>query len=165
MFEPRWPILFGLPGVVIRGVMANLRRIYHELVRFETELWAAVDLRLRSDCGLPLTWFEVLFLLRREPGQRVYDVATAFAISVGGASKVVDKIEAAGLCRRVANPEDRRSNLLELTPSGAACVDEALLIFDDEIQLRVGGVMTEPELEQFERSLLRLRGGNPAAPA
>ena len=113
--------------------MADLPRIYHDLVRFETELWAAVDARLRQDCGLPLTSFEIMQLVGRHPGRRVQDIAAEFAITVGGTSKVVDRIEAAGHCRRVPNPTDRRSALIELTAAGAEKLAEAVPVFQDEL--------------------------------
>lgn len=139
--------------------MADLKRIYHDLVRFETELWTTMDARLRNECGLPLTWFEIMYLLQREPRQRVHDVAVAFAITVGGVSKVIDKIEDAGFCRRVPNPEDRRSSLLELTATGTACVDIALPIFEDELNLRFRSVLDEADLEAVGRGLRVLRIG------
>lgn len=139
--------------------MADLKRLYHDLVRFETELWTAMDARLRSECGLPLTWFEIMYLLRREPRQRVHDVALTFAITVGGVSKVIDKIEGAGFCRRVPNPEDRRSSFLELTATGTACVDTALPVFEDELSQRFRSVLDDADLDAVERGLQILRIG------
>jgi DNA-binding MarR family transcriptional regulator len=48
---------------------------------------------------------------------RVFDINEQLSITVG-ASKLVDRIEAAGLCRRRVNPDDRRSRFIELTPAG-----------------------------------------------
>jgi DNA-binding MarR family transcriptional regulator len=137
--------------------MVDLKRLYHDLVRFETELWAAVETRLRTDCDLPLTWFEIMQLLGREPRRRVQDVAKEFAISVGGASKVVDRIEAAGFCRRIPNPQDGRSALLELTETGQQKLAEAVPVFEDELALRFRSVLGEGELERMALSLRLLR--------
>jgi hypothetical protein len=52
---------------------------------------------------------------------RVLHIAKALSITVGGASKVVDKVEAAGSCRRRGNPTDGRSNLIQLTDAGEGC--------------------------------------------
>lgn len=142
--------------------MADLPRIYHDLVRFETELWAAVDARLRQDCGLPLTSFEIMQLVGRHPGRRVQDIAVEFAITVGGTSKVVDRIEAAGHCRRVPNPTDRRSALIELTAAGAEKLAEAVPVFQDELERRLGSVLSEAELDRLALSLSVLRAGTAA---
>jgi len=133
--------------------MTDLQVLYHDLVRFETELWAALDARLRSDCNLPLTWK----LLRHRDGQRVHDVAEEFVITVGGASKIIDRIELAGLCRRVPNPRDRRSVLIVLTPEGTGKVDAATAVFDDELARRFGAVLGPVELDRMAAGLRLLR--------
>ena len=137
--------------------MVDVKRLYHDLVRFETQLWAAVEARLRADCDLSLTWFEIMQLLGREPRRRVQDVAMEFAISVGGASKVVDRIVAAGFCRRIPNPQDGRSALLELTETGQQKLAEAVPVFEDELALRFRSVLGEGELERMALSLRLLR--------
>ena len=142
--------------------MADLPRLYHDLVRFETELWAGVDSRLRQDCAVPLTWFETMQLLGRQPRCRVQDIATEFAITVGGTSKVVDRIEAAGYCRRVAHPTDRRSALIELTTAGAKKLGEAVPVFQDELERRFNSVLSEAELDRLSLTLSLLRAGTAA---
>jgi DNA-binding MarR family transcriptional regulator len=98
--------------------VSDLRRVFNDLIRFETEVWNAADARLKSDFDLPLTHFEPMSVIDRVPGCRVYDIATELSITTGGASRLVDRIEASGYCRRLPNPADRRSSLLELTPEG-----------------------------------------------
>jgi MarR family transcriptional regulator, organic hydroperoxide resistance regulator len=137
--------------------MTDLKRLYHDLVRFETELWAAVDARLRRDCELRLTWFEIMQLLGGRDGLRVQDVATEFVITVGGTSKVVDRIEEAGLCRRVPNPNDRRSALLALTPKGQEKLEHAVPVFEDELARRFSAVLGGAELDRMATGLKLLR--------
>jgi len=66
------------------------------------------------------------------PGCRVYDIATELSSTTGGTSKLVDRIEASGYCRRLPNPADRRSSLLELTEEGQRMLAEAGVAFDEE---------------------------------
>src|SRR5690349_12241943 len=105
--------------------MGDLKQLYRELVSLEIELWNGIEARMRAQHDLPLTSFEVLHLLQRRPGTRIQDIAEEFSITVGGTSKVVDRLEAAGLCERRANPDDRRSSIVELTPEGRKLVDGA----------------------------------------
>ncbi|AXK44852.1 MarR family winged helix-turn-helix transcriptional regulator [Brachybacterium saurashtrense] len=139
--------------------MTDLKRLYHDLVRFETELWAAVDARLRRDCDLQLTWFEIMQLLDHRPGLRVQDIATEFVITVGGTSKVVDRIEKAGYCRRKPNPHDRRSALLVLTSTGKEKLGLAAPVFEDELERRFGAVLGGAELDRMATGLKLLRAG------
>jgi DNA-binding MarR family transcriptional regulator len=131
--------------------------VFNDLVRFEIELWDAVDSRLKAGCGLPLTHFEPMSVMARLGGCRVYDIATELGITTGGVSKLVDRIEANGHCRRRPNPGDRRSSLLELTPQGRRLLAEAVAVFDDELERRLGAAVPERTLRQFAAALTRLR--------
>jgi DNA-binding MarR family transcriptional regulator len=134
--------------------------LFSELIRFETELWNAVDARLRSEHDLQLTWFEPMQVMSKYPACRVLDIKDELSITVGGASKLVDRIAAAGLCRRRANPDDRRSQIIELTPAGRRLLGKATKSFEDELQARLASVVTGRALLQFGATLTRLRAAN-----
>jgi MarR family transcriptional regulator, organic hydroperoxide resistance regulator len=137
--------------------MSDLRRVFNDLIRFEIQLWNAVDARLKSEFDLPLTHFEPMSVMDRLPRCRVYDIASELGITTGGTSKLVDRIEASGYCRRLANPDDRRSSLLELTDEGRRVFAAADAAFDDELQRRLGAAVPERTLRQFATTLTRLR--------
>jgi MarR family transcriptional regulator, organic hydroperoxide resistance regulator len=137
--------------------MSDLRRLFNDIIRFEIELWNAVDARLKSEFNLPLTHFEPMSVIDRLPGCRVYDIASELGITTGGTSKLVDRIEANGYCRRLPNPADRRSSLLELTPAGKRLFAEAGVAFDEELQRWLGAAVPERTLRQFAATLARLR--------
>jgi DNA-binding MarR family transcriptional regulator len=143
--------------------MTDLASVFNDLVRLEIELWNAVDARLKNDFDLPLTHFEPMSVIDRVPGCRVYDIATELIITTGGASKLVDRIEASGYCRRLPNPADRRSSLVKLTPQGESLLAEARIVVDEELQLRLGNVLPERTLRQFAGTLSRLRAADPAS--
>jgi DNA-binding MarR family transcriptional regulator len=140
--------------------MADLKRLFSELIRFETDLWNGVDDRLRSDHDLLLTWFEAMQVISRYKRCRVFDIKEELSITVGGTSKLVDRIEAAGLCRRRANPDDGRSQMIELTPAGQRLMVKAGKSFDDELLARLDRVVSERALDQFVATLIRLRSAN-----
>lgn len=137
--------------------MPDLRNLFNDIIRFEIELWNAVDARLKSEFGLPLTHFEPMSVMDRLPRCRVYDIASELGITTGGTSKLVDRIEASGYCRRLPNPEDRRSSLLELTDEGRRMFAEAGKACDDELERRLGAALPERTLRQFATTLARLR--------
>jgi MarR family transcriptional regulator, organic hydroperoxide resistance regulator len=110
--------------------VSDLRRLFNDIVRFEIELWNSIDTRLKREFDLPLTHFEPMAVIDTLPGCRVYDIARELGITTGGTSKLVDRIEANGYCRRLPNPADRRSSLLELTPEGQRLFAEAGVAFD-----------------------------------
>lgn len=137
--------------------MSDLRQLFNDIIRFEIELWNAVDARLKSEFDLPLTHFEPMSVIDRLPGCRVYDIARELGITTGGTSKLVDRIEASGYCRRLPNPADRRSSLLELTEAGRRLLAEAGVAFDEELQSRLGAAVPERTLRQFAATLGRIR--------
>jgi DNA-binding MarR family transcriptional regulator len=137
--------------------MANLRQVYSDLIRLETELWDAVDRRLREEAGISMAGFDVMQVIAQTPSCRVYDIARALSITVGGTSKAVDRIEAAGHLVRRSNPDDRRSSIIELTPAGAQLVARAGDVVDDELQLRLGSVLSEAELGRLHGLISRVR--------
>jgi MarR family transcriptional regulator, organic hydroperoxide resistance regulator len=137
--------------------MEDLKQLFSDLVRFETELWNAVDARLRAEHDLPLHKFEPMQIVSRTPDCRVYDIAEALSLTTGGVSKIVDSIEASGWVRRRPNPEDRRSSIIELTPAGKKLLSKATRTFEAELDERLGGALSHQALRQFTSALTGLR--------
>jgi DNA-binding MarR family transcriptional regulator len=146
-----------------RDADPELRVLFSELVRLETELWDAVEGRLRADHGITLPFFEFLQIISRHPNCRVQDIAAELSITVGGTSKIVDRIEAAGYCARHANPSDRRSSILALTPAGKRLLPKITATVDDELGARLGSVLSARSLTELIGTLSGLRGGFSAA--
>ena len=96
-------------------------------------------------------------VIARTPRCRVQDIATELNITVGGTSKIVDRIEAAGHCARRANPDDRRSSIVELTPAGRRLLARAAGAVEDELRGRLGAALSDRAAVQLTRTLTRLR--------
>jgi len=137
--------------------VTDLRGLFNDLMRFEIEIWNAIDARLKRDFDLPLTHLEPMLVIDRQPGCRVYDIASELKITTGGTSKLVDRIEASGYVHRLPNPADRRSSLLELTAEGRRILAEAGEAFDEELERWLEAAVPERTLRQFAGTLARLR--------
>jgi DNA-binding MarR family transcriptional regulator len=137
--------------------MDDFKHLFNELVRFETELWNAVDARLRSEHDLPLHRFEPMQIIDRTPECRVYDIADTLSITTGGVSKIVDSIESAGHAKRRPNPDDRRSSIVELTAAGKRLLAKATTTFEAELESRLGSALSDRALRQFTLALTALR--------
>jgi DNA-binding MarR family transcriptional regulator len=137
--------------------VVDLKFLFSELIRFETEIWNAVDARLRADCDIPLHHFEPMQVISRRSACRVQDIADELVITVGGTSKLVDRIEASGYCRRRPNPDDRRSSIVQLTAAGKRLLARATTVFEDELEMRLGAAVPERSLQQLAATLARLR--------
>ena len=68
----------------------------------------------------PLPWYDVLAALRDAPDKRLRQVELAeqVLLSHSGLSRLLDRVEKAGLAERVTCPGDRRSFHVQLTAEG-----------------------------------------------
>ena len=68
----------------------------------------------------PLAWYDVLWAVRRAPGKRarMAELAEGLTLSRGGVTKLVDRLEAAGLLRRERTEDDGRGFYAVLTDDG-----------------------------------------------
>jgi DNA-binding MarR family transcriptional regulator len=124
-------------------------------------LWDRVDSRLRAEHGVSLAFFEALFFLSRsEDGAlRVGDLAQEMRITVGGASKLVDRIERAGLIRREPDVTDRRASKIALTSNGEGAFAAAIQTYQAEVATVLDAKLSLDEqhlMHQFVRCLLEL---------
>lgn len=136
-----------------------LRDVFDDLIRFETVLWNEVDARLQRDAAVTLGSLNLMLVIEATPACRVQDIAKALAITVGGTSQAVDRLEKAGWCARAAHPTDRRSSIVELTEAGAAVVRRANPVFDDALDRFIGDPLEPRALAEFADSLRALRSG------
>jgi DNA-binding MarR family transcriptional regulator len=137
--------------------VTDLSSLFTDLVRLETRLYNVVDARLRAEHDLPLGQYEFLRYISDQGSCRVYDLAQEMGITVGATSKAVDRLEAAGRCRRTANPDDRRSSLVTLTPAGRRLLTGATPTFEAELATLFGSALPARSLEQLATTLSTLR--------
>jgi DNA-binding MarR family transcriptional regulator len=129
-----------------------------DLIRLEIALWDRVDARLRESHELPLAFFESLLFISRAPAgsTRVGDLARALRVTVGGTSKLVDRIERAGLLARAPDPDDRRASRVALTTAGKRKLTAAIKTYDAEVATILGGVLSPEEQRRMSDYVARL---------
>jgi DNA-binding MarR family transcriptional regulator len=75
----------------------------------------------------PLSWYDVLAALRDAPQDgalRQVELAERVLLSNSGLSRLIDRIEKAGLVRRTACDTDRRSFYIQLTTEGREMLEQ-----------------------------------------
>lgn len=133
------------------------------LVRYETYLWNELDAQLRASGHVALPTLTALRVVRRHVGScRVQELRTDLGITVGAASKMVDRLERTGLAVRTAHPTDRRSTLVVLTEAGDAAHDAGVVLIEQVLAEHMNG---DPTLTQttavLSRQLSRLSPPTP----
>jgi DNA-binding MarR family transcriptional regulator len=129
-----------------------IRSTFDLLVRVETLLWNHCDEELRRHTGLRMGRLEVLRVIADVDPCRVNDIAVRLQITVGAVSKLVDRLEESGHCRRLPNPDDRRSSVLSVTDLGRAALDEAERV----LQPLLRRYFTSEDLQGLNDTLTRM---------
>lgn len=115
--------------------------LFDSLVRYETYLWNELDDRLRDAGSISLGTLFALRVIRRHEGScRVQELRSELGITVGAASKLVDRLERDGLAVRAAHPTDRRSSLVALTRAGDAAHDDGVALVDAALTEHFEGI-------------------------
>jgi len=140
------------PDAVTPAAYATFSR----LVRTQTKLWNAVDARVREQHGVPLTQLTALRVVSTTDGCRVRDLVDTLHITVGGASKVVDRLVAAGLVMRVVNDRDRRSPVLVTSASGTSLLEAAAPSIDEVLLDELVARLSAADLTSLNRILGQL---------
>jgi MarR family transcriptional regulator, organic hydroperoxide resistance regulator len=137
-----------------------------DLVRLEITLWNRVDTRLREEHDLPLAYFWPLYVVGRssDESMRVGELATALSVTVGGASKIVDRITHAGLLRRQPDAADRRASRVALTEGGRHTLEAASQTYENEMAAVLDATLSANEQQCMHVLVKRLleAAGDPA---
>jgi len=141
--------------------MTERWRVFDDLVRCQIELWNLADERLQHELGVPVGICGSLRAVADTAPSRVQDVAAQLVITVGGASKAVDRLVAQGLCARKGNPDDRRSSIVELTPAGEDLLKQSNAVLEKLFGEVFGAALSEPELDRLHESLRKIRAVMP----
>lgn len=112
------------------------------------------------EAGLPpLGWYDVLLELSAAPGcrLRMHELARAVVLSRSGLTRLVDRLEKAGLLRRKPDPEDGRGSFAVLTDDGARLREKMWPVYAEGIAKHFGAHISDEEAEVLIQALGRVR--------
>jgi DNA-binding MarR family transcriptional regulator len=128
---------------------------------FLTAHAAAID-RIEDDLGgagvLPLSWYDVLLALYEAPDRRLrmHELASAILVTRGGLTRLVARIEKAGLLRREPDPDDGRGLYAALTEEGLEALRTTWPAYARGIAEHFGRHLTDEEVEVLDRAFSRI---------
>jgi len=94
-------------------------RLWLRLLSCSTDIETEIRKRLRARFGMTLARFDYLAQLHRHPdGLRMSALSRFLMVTGGNVTGLTDELEKDGLVQREAEPGDRRSWRLSLTPKG-----------------------------------------------
>jgi DNA-binding MarR family transcriptional regulator len=106
------------------------------LIKAATRLEQRIDTALRRECGIGHTMFEVLIRLCRQQGEEVSqrELADDLTLTSSGITRLIDRMEEAGLVGRAPSPGDRRSVLVEPTDHGRTVFLQAVAVHSQVVE-------------------------------
>jgi DNA-binding MarR family transcriptional regulator len=117
-----------------------------------------LDAEMQAQRGITLAWYDVLVHLEDAPdGLGMTEIANRILFSKSGLTRVIDRMEAAGLVRRERPPEDRRVVKVLLTPAGLDALDSARAVHRRGIQEHFVSHLDPAQLEQLSGMLQGVR--------
>jgi DNA-binding MarR family transcriptional regulator len=107
--------------------------------------------------GLTFARYQVLGMLRWTGPLTLGKLGARLWITPATVTSAIDRLEAAGLCRRVGHPEDARATLADITAKGRRVFDKAV----DELNVKLFGAvtLTDDELDELVRLIGKIRAG------
>jgi DNA-binding MarR family transcriptional regulator len=132
------------------------------LVRTHARLWDLVEAQMRNPHGLTMARYDVLAQLVNAGGRLgLSDLASAIMLSQSGLSKLLDRMEAAGLVRRDPDPRDARSAFAAITPTGRSLARQARQGHHDFLQRAFGDALDDRDLADLTRVMSRITASIP----
>jgi DNA-binding MarR family transcriptional regulator len=111
--------------------------------------------------GLPqLAWYDVLWPLYEAPGRklRMRELSErVVTISRSGLTRLVDRIEAAGMLRRQPTPEDRRGTEIVITRAGERLLRKMWPVYAAAIDEHFASKLPDRDAKTVRESLERVR--------
>ena len=102
--------------------------------------------------GVTRVQLKVLFRLERRPGLRQIELADMLDIEPITLSRIVDRLEEAGLVERKADPADRRAWRLHVTARARPLVEKLRAVADEMIAEAFAGI--DPKDIEITRQVL-----------
>ena len=116
-----------------------------------------LDADFERDAGIPIRWYDVLVHLEETPdGLRMNELAERILYSKSGFTRVVDRMEEAGLVRRVQPENDRRSIFVVATAKGLETMERARRQHRDWIEKHFSSLLSDTDIKALTRALEKL---------
>jgi DNA-binding MarR family transcriptional regulator len=104
---------------------------WRALLRGQALLIEEVERQLAAGDLPPLGWYDVLTELDKAGGRlRIHELADAVILSRSGLSRLLDRLEGAGLLGREPCENDRRGAYAAITPAGREMLDRMWPVYE-----------------------------------
>jgi len=135
------------------------------LLRAQQVLLTRVEATLKESGLPPLSWYDVLLELSRDPesGLRQYEIGERVLLNKHNLSRLIDRLESDGLVKREACDLDGRGNVVKISKKGLQLKQQMWPVYAQAIQELIGEPLTVTQvrsLASIMNTLLEPHTGN-----
>jgi len=136
----------------------DTRRAWSRLVRVEHALLTAVEGELKAAGYPPLAWYDALLELSRAPDGmlRPLDLEREMLLPQYSTSRLIDRLEKAGLVKRRACPVDGRGQIVQITVGGRRLQQDMRPVYAAAIERHIGSKLSCEEVQRLAELLAKL---------
>ena len=130
------------------------------LIRVQQVLLGQVEAALK-DAGMPpLSWYDVLLELSRNPdtGLRQYEIGERVLLNKHNLSRLIDRLESEELVKREACDMDGRGNIVKITGKGTQVKQEMWPVYARKIQELIAEPLTPTQVRSLADIMNALLG-------
>jgi DNA-binding MarR family transcriptional regulator len=144
----------GMSAVPSEAVL----RAWTRLVKAARVVLGAIEADLKAAGFPPLGWYDVLLELSRAEvdGLRPFVLEERLLLAQYNLSRVLDRLAEAGYVERRPHPEDRRGQIVRITPSGRRLVKRMWPVYRAAVARHIGAKLSEGDARELAALLERL---------
>jgi DNA-binding MarR family transcriptional regulator len=118
-----------------------------------------LEAELEQERELPLAWYDVLLQLHEADGRlRMSELADRLLLHRSSLTRLIDRMETAGLVTREGCPSDGRGSMAVVTREGREVMRRAAPVHLRGIQQHFAGYLTDSDVVAMHRALSKLPG-------
>jgi DNA-binding MarR family transcriptional regulator len=144
--------------MAVTGIDTERLEAWRTLLVTHAALVRRLTEELEQERGLHLAWYEVLLHLNEAPqgSLRMGDLARRALLTPSGLTRLVDRMETAGLVERKACGSDRRGSWATLTTAGRKKLKESSPVHVRGVEQYFARHLTKEEAKALTRSLNKM---------
>jgi DNA-binding MarR family transcriptional regulator len=140
LFKMSHIVAFAMISTSIKSMSIKLSKVHNHAWRKFLVTHVTLIEQIERDLAQaqlpPLSWYDVLFALSEAPEQRLrlHELAQAVLLSRSNLTRLVDRLEVAGLIQREQCPSDRRGAFAVITDEGFKMLDQMWSVYGQAIE-------------------------------
>lgn len=146
-----------------RGLNHDSARAWRNLLEAHASIVTAIERDLARGGNVSLAWHDVLAQLAEARGRlRMQELARSVLLSKSGLTRLIDRMEAAGLVRREPAPDDARGTIAAITPAGRAALRRSAPVYARAVREYFAAALTDAEARAIASGLGKVARRTPA---